>query len=192
MFLEQLSSSIPYGTLISKTRSLEPLLCHWLGSHPWEFLLLPSHCLCPCSLQSSRCGRGTRLPMPSIILPVPFTAPQGYSEPNKTQEHLQTPVQKKMYEKVVKDIQGQQSHAGKPCGSSWEDPEQGPGDFPLCQRYSEWLYDQATPVWVPKASSKYDCQGIFGRLLHVVLKYQTALGWQTGWRGSAFEELPSK
>lgn len=75
--------------------------------------------------------------MPSIILPVPFTAPQGYSEPNKTQEHLHTPVQKKMYEKVVKDIQGQQSHVGKPCGSSGEDPEQGPGDFPLFQRYSE-------------------------------------------------------
>lgn len=60
--------------------------------------------------------------MLSIILPlraaVPFTVPQGYSEPSEIWEHLHTPVHKKVYEKVAKDFQGQQSHVGR-----WQLPE---------------------------------------------------------------------
>lgn len=57
-----------------------------------------------------------------ITLPVraavPFTVPQGYSEPSETREHLHTPVHKKVYEKVAKDFQGEQSHVG-----GWQLPE---------------------------------------------------------------------
>lgn len=95
--------------------------------------------------------------MLSIILPVraaaPFTVSQGYSEPNETQEHLQTPVHKKLYEKVAKDFQGQQSHVGR-----WQLPEKILNrNLEISHSARDVLNDsmsQLTQVRVPIASSK--------------------------------------